>query len=72
MTNPIDTIYENNVLKPIKPIKGLNEHDKVTVILCPHPNKKVLKKISGTLTEDEAMSMQKIIDEEFENIEGEW
>jgi len=72
MTQPIETIYENNVLKPITPIKDLSEHERVTVILCRHLNKKALKKLSGTLTHKEAERMQRIIDEEFEKVEGEW
>ena len=42
------------------------------VILCSHPIKKGLRELVGTLTHEEAEVMQKLIDEEFENIEGEW
>jgi len=68
----IEAIYEDNVLKPIKPLKGINEHENVVVIVRPHPVKKDLRELAGTLTHKEAKEMQKLIDEEFENIEGEW
>jgi hypothetical protein len=41
------------------------------VILCLHPIKKGLRELVGTLTHEEAEAMQKLIDEEFEKIEGE-
>jgi predicted DNA-binding antitoxin AbrB/MazE fold protein len=72
MTNTVEAIYEDNVLKPIEPIKGLMEHEKVTLIIRPHPVKKGLREIAGKLTHTEAEEMQKLIDEEFEKIEGEW
>ncbi len=53
-TQTIEAVYEDNVLKPIKPLKGIMEH------------------VAGTLTHKEAKDMQKLIDEEFEKIEGEW
>ena len=72
MTRTLETIYEKNVLKPIEPIKGVKEHERVTVILCSHPIKKGLRELAGTLTHEEAEVMQKLIDEEFEKIEGVW
>ena len=46
------------------------------VILCPHPVKKGLRELVGRqtheLTHEEAEAMQKLINEEFEKIEGEW
>ena len=61
-------IYEENVLKPIEPLKGIKEHERVHVILCSHPIKKDLRELVGTLTHEEAESMQKVIDEEFEEM----
>jgi len=72
MTKTVEAIYEDNVLKPVEPIKGIKEHERVLVILCSHPIKKGLRELVGTLTHEEAEAMQKIIDEEFEKIEGEW
>ena len=72
MTRTVEAIYEKNVLKPVEPIEGIKEHERVTVILCSHPIKKGLRELVGTLTHEEAEVMQKLIDEEFEKIEGEW
>jgi len=72
MTRTVEAVYEKNVLKPIEPIKGIKEHERVTVILCSRPIKKGLHELAGTLTHEEAEVMQKLIDEEFEKIEGEW
>ncbi len=44
------------------------EHENVMVIVRPHPVKKGLRELAGTLTHDEAREMQKLIDEEFEKI----
>jgi predicted DNA-binding antitoxin AbrB/MazE fold protein len=72
MTKTVEVIYEENVLKPVEPIKGIKEHERVLVILCSHPIKKSLRELVGTLTHEEAEAMQKLINEEFEKIEGEW
>lgn len=72
MAKMIEVVYENEVLKPLKPIKGLEKHGRTWVILCPRPQKKALRELAGTLTHEEAEEMQKLIGEEFERIEGEW
>ena len=72
MTKTIEAIYEENVLKPIEPIKGIKEHERVLIILCSHPIKKDLHELVGTLTHEEAEAMQKLISVEFEKVEGEW
>jgi len=68
----IEAVYEDNVLKPIKPLKGIMEHQNVVVIVRPHPVRKGLRDVVGILTHDEAKEQQKLIDEEFEKIEREW
>ena len=72
MTRTVEATYEKNVLKPIEPIECIKEPERVAVILCSHPTKKGLHELVGTLTYEEAGVMQKLIDEEFEKIEGEW
>lgn len=68
----IEVVYEDNVLKPLTPIKGLRDHERLVVILCPHPAaKEGLRALAGTLTHEEANAMQKTIDEEFGRVEGE-
>jgi len=66
MTKTVEVVYEENVLKPIQPIEGIKEHERVLVILCSHPIQKGLRELVGTLTHEEAEVMQKLIDEEFE------
>ena len=72
ITQTIEAVYEDNVLKPIKPLKGIMEHENVVINVRPLPVKKGLHEVAGTLTHKEAKEMQKLIDEEFEKIEGEW
>ena len=48
------------------------EHENVVVTVRPHPTRKGLRHLAGTLTHEEAKELRKLIDEEFEKIEGEW
>jgi predicted DNA-binding antitoxin AbrB/MazE fold protein len=68
----IEVIYEDEVLKPLIPIKGIKKHEKTWVVLCSRPDKEALHELVGTLTHEEAEEMQKLIDKEFEKVEGEW
>jgi len=52
MNRMIEVIYEDEVLKPLIPIKGIKKHEKTWVILCPCPDKKALHELVGTLTHD--------------------
>lgn len=72
MTKTIEVVYENKVFKPIGPVNGLKEHDRMVAILARRPNKKGLRDLAGTLTHDEARAMQELIASEFETIEGSW
>jgi len=72
MTKAIEVVYENNVFRPVKPVEGIAEHERMVAILSRRPDKKELRKLAGTMTPDEARAMQKCIDEEFEKIEGNW
>ena len=72
MSQTIEVIYENKVLKPVKEIYGLKEHGKATVILCIPLEKASLQKLSGTITHEEAREMTEFIEKEFEGVEGEW
>ena len=59
------------LLKPLKPIKDIMEHEDVVLTIHRRHVKKGLREIAGTLTHEEAKEMQKLIDGEFEKIEGE-
>jgi len=72
MTKTIEVVYEDHVFKPLVPVEGLKEHERLLAIFSPHPVKKGLRDLIGTMTHDEAVAMQKLIDDEFEKIEGEW
>ncbi|RJQ32748.1 MAG: DUF104 domain-containing protein, partial [Peptococcaceae bacterium] len=72
MSRMIEVIYQDNVLKPLMPVKGLKKNERTWIILCSRPQKETLRELAGTLTHKEAEEMQKLIDEEFEKIEGEW
>ncbi|MCD4799904.1 MAG: antitoxin family protein [Methanosarcinales archaeon] len=72
MTKTIEVVYEDHVFKPLVPVEGLKEHERLVAIFSPHPVKKGLRDLIGTMTHDEAVAMQKLIDDEFEKIEGEW
>jgi predicted DNA-binding antitoxin AbrB/MazE fold protein len=72
MLQTIEVIYEDNVLKPVNPIKGLAEHEKISIIIHSKRSNEGLRKLAGTLDKEEADKMQNLIDEEFGKIEGEW
>jgi len=72
MTRAIEVVYENNVFKPLGPVEGIEEHERMVAIFSRRPVKKGLQNLTGTITHDEARAMQKCIDEEFEKIEGCW
>lgn len=69
---PIEAVYEDNVLKPLKPLKGIMEHENVLVIVRSHPAKTSIREIKGTLSHKEAVEMQELVNAEFEKIEDEW
>jgi len=68
MTNAIEVVYENNVFKPLVPVEGIAEHERMIAIFSRRAVKKGLRKLAGTMTHDEARAMQKSIDAEFENL----
>ena len=72
MNQMIEVKYEDNVLKPLIPLKGLKKDETAWIILWPRSNKKPLDDLIGTLTKEDAEGMQQLIDKEFSKIEGEW
>ncbi|MCP4353927.1 MAG: antitoxin family protein [Desulfobacterales bacterium] len=65
MNQMIEAMYEDDVLKPLIPIKGLKENEKVRIILLPCDGKKDLDDLIGTLTPEEAEEMMAETDREF-------
>lgn len=68
MTKAIEVIYEDNVFKPLVPVEGLKEHERMIVIFSQASRQKGLRDLAGTITHDEARTMQDLIDTEFEKI----
>ena len=60
------------MLKPLSPIEGLREHERVWVFIHARAKRGVLRRLVGTLSHEDAKAMQETLDREFEHIEGEW
>lgn len=72
MARAIEVIFEDNVFKPIKPVEGMNEHERMIAIISRRSDKKGLRDLAGTISQDEAREMMTVIDQEFGHIEGDW
>ncbi|MCX7992342.1 MAG: antitoxin family protein [Fimbriimonadales bacterium] len=68
----IDAVYENGVIRPLKPLKGLAEHTRLRVTIEETPSHP-LSECVGVLSDEDAAEMKRIIEEEFEQVtEDEW
>jgi predicted DNA-binding antitoxin AbrB/MazE fold protein len=65
MTRAIEVVYENNVFKPLGPVEGIKEHQKMIALFSRRPGKKGLRTLAGTMSHAEARAMVKCINEEF-------
>ena len=76
MTTTIEAIYENGVLRPVTPIQGVAEHQRLKVTIedtSSVPIHPALQNCFGILPDDEANRMIRDIDEEFEKVDpNEW
>lgn len=72
MVKTIEVIFEDNVFKPVHPVEGIREHERMIAFISRCPDKKGLAELAGTLSHTEAMDMQKMIDEEFGTLKGDW
>ena len=72
MAKAIEVIFEDNVFKPINQIEGIKEHEKMVAMISRHADKKGLRDLAGTISQDEANEMLALIDQEFGKIEGDW
>jgi len=48
MTRAIEVVYENNVFKPLGPVEGIEEHERMVAIFSRRPVKKGLQNLAGT------------------------
>jgi len=70
MPKTIEAIYEDGVLRPITPIKGLKKHQRVAITLEKSQKKKhPLAGLCGILPDDDATEMLKTVEEEFEKVD---
>ena len=72
MTRTIEARYENGILRPLEPLEGVAEHSRLTITLelkevRAHP----FAGYVGTLPDEDANEMMRIIDEEFESVDSE-
>ncbi len=72
MTQVVDAVYENGVFKPIGPIEGFSDRDRVqlTISAAPQTRKKnPFEDWVGDMSDEDAAEMIRVIDEEFEQID---
>lgn len=72
MTQTIEAIYTRKIIKPLKPIKGLKEHQRVEITIYIPPPKEGIKELANTLSQEDAIEMRKMIEKEFEKIDNGW
>ncbi len=74
MTKTIHAIYEHGILRPLEPIEGIGENTEVEVTIAVKQKElSPILRFAGILSEDEANTMLKIVEEEFERINlDEW
>lgn len=74
MPKTIEAVYEDGMLRPLKPLKGLKKHQRVSITLeKPLKKKHPLAGLCGILPDKDAAEMLKIINEEFEKVDvNEW
>lgn len=48
MTRAIEVVYENKVFKPLGPVEGIKEHQKMIAIFSRRPVKNGLRTLAGT------------------------
>jgi predicted DNA-binding antitoxin AbrB/MazE fold protein len=73
MTRTIEAIYENGVLRPLEPIEGIAEHERLRLTLdqpsATSAGEHPLSRFVGTLSDADAREILRIIDDEFEKVD---
>ena len=74
MTQVIEAIYENGVLRPTEPLEGIREHERVTLsVSAPRATKPSILDCFGIMPDEDAEEMRRIIEAEFDQIDpDEW
>ena len=69
MQKTIDAIYENGILRPLKPLDWLPEHRRVKVTVTTNEKPHPLDHVIGSLSDEDARELEQIIEEEFEKVD---
>ena len=74
MTRTINAIYEGGVLRPLESLEGIAEHARVKITVEDvEPSGGGLAECIGTLPDEDAAEMRRIIESEFEQVNlGDW
>lgn len=74
MTQTIEAIYENGLLRPLQQIEGIAEHTRVKLRLeAANEQSHPLADCFGVLSDEDAAEMSRIIESEFERVNpDEW
>ncbi len=74
MTKTIHAIYEHGILRPLEPIEGIRENTEVEVTIAVKQKElSPILRLAGILSEEEANTMLRIVEEEFERVNlDEW
>ena len=70
MNQSVKAIYENGVLRPLKPLQGISEHAQVHLtIQTKNGAGNLLSDCIGIMPNENAQEMRTIIEEEFEKVD---
>ncbi|MBI5488123.1 MAG: antitoxin family protein [Deltaproteobacteria bacterium] len=69
----IEVVYEGGVFRPVRPLRGVEEHRRACVILEPPAGAGTRFADPGwSLSPEEADEMARVVDAEFDRIEDDW
>ncbi len=69
MVKTFYAVYEHGVIKPLEPIKGIEENTELEVVVSTEKKlQSPLIRFAGILSNEEADNMMKVVDNEFERI----
>ena len=66
MSRAVRAIYENGVLRPLDPLRGIAEHSEVKLFIRGTEQAARLAESLGILVDEDAEEMIRIIEEKFE------
>jgi predicted DNA-binding antitoxin AbrB/MazE fold protein len=73
LTQTIQAVYSQGVLKPVRPIEGLEENRRVTVTVTDVEPGHPLAGWRGGLSDSDAAERIRVVEDEFEKVdENEW